>query len=59
MALLPCVDAIVFSGGIGENSAYIRERVLESPLFKGARHFVIETNEELEIAESCLEVLGR
>ncbi len=30
MALLGRVDAIVFTGGIGENSAYIREMVLES-----------------------------
>ena len=30
VALLGRVDAIVFSGGIGENSAYIREKVLEN-----------------------------
>lgn len=30
MALLGSVDAIVFSGGIGENSSYIREKVLEN-----------------------------
>jgi len=30
MALLGRVDAIVFTGGIGENSAYIREKALEN-----------------------------
>ncbi len=30
IALLGRVDAIVFSGGIGENSSYIREKVLEN-----------------------------
>ena len=29
MALLGRVDAIVFTGGIGENSAYIRQKILE------------------------------
>lgn len=28
-AVLPQVDALVFTGGIGENSSYIREKVLE------------------------------
>ncbi len=30
MALLGKVDAIVFTGGIGENSAYIRQKILEN-----------------------------
>ncbi len=33
LALLGRVDAIVFSGGIGENSAYIREKVLKDMPF--------------------------
>lgn len=57
MALLGYVDAIVFTGGIGENSEYIRERVLESILFKNIKVLVIKTDEELEIAESCLDSL--
>ncbi len=57
MALLTNVDAIVFSGGIGENSEYIRNRVLESQLFKNIKVLVIKTNEELEIANECLRVL--
>ena len=59
MALLGRVDAIVFSGGIGENSAYVREKVLESQMFNGIKSLVIKTNEELEIANECLRVLKK
>jgi len=59
MALLGRVDAIVFSGGIGENSAYIRERVLESQMFSGMKSLVVKTNEELEIANESLRVLEK
>ena len=59
MALLGKVDAIVFTGGIGENSSYIRERVLESQMFKEIKSLVIKTNEELEIANECLRVLKK
>jgi acetate kinase len=57
MALLGEVDAIVFSGGIGENSAYIREKVLDSKLFENTPSFVVKTDEELEIALECKRVL--
>ena len=57
MALLGRVDAIVFSGGIGENSAYIRERVLDAQMFKDVRSLVIKTDEELEIANECMKIL--
>ncbi len=57
MALLGEVDAIVFTGGIGENSEYIRERVLENSFFKDIKVLIIKTNEELEIANECLRVL--
>jgi len=59
MALLGRVDAVVFSGGIGENSVYVRERVLESQMFNGMKSLVIKTNEELEIANECLGVLKK
>ena len=59
MALLGRVDAIVFTGGIGENSTYIRERVLESQMFSSIKSLVIKTNEELEIANECLRVLKK
>mgnify|MGYP002630632418 CR=1 FL=1 len=57
MALLPKVDAIVFSGGIGENSSYIREKVLDVALFKNIHSIVVKTDEELEIANECVRVL--
>ena len=57
MILLEDVDAIVFSGGIGEHSKYIRERVMENKIIKNIKAFVIETDEELEIANECLRVL--
>jgi len=57
MALLGRVDAIVFTGGIGEHSVFVQESVLESEMFKNVQSLVIETDEELEIAMECLEVL--
>ena len=57
MILLEDVDAIVFSGGIGEHSKYIRERVMDNKIIKNIKAFVIETDEELEIANECLRVL--
>lgn len=59
MALLENVDAIVFTGGIGENSEYIRNRVLKSKMFSGIQSLVIKTNEELEIANECLRILKK
>ncbi len=46
--LLPSLDALVFTGGIGENSQYIRDEVLQGISIK--RSLVINTDEELEIA---------
>jgi acetate kinase len=57
LALLGTVDAIVFTGGIGENSSYIREAVMSSRLFKNIKYLSIETNEELEIANEVVEVI--
>lgn len=54
IAILDEVDAIVFTGGIGENSKYIRDRVLDSKSFSNIKSLVIKTNEELEIANECL-----
>ena len=59
MALLGNVDALVFTGGIGENSQYVRERVLDSKLFKGLNSIVVKTDEELEIANECLRILDK
>ncbi|EDZ62238.1 Acetate kinase [Sulfurimonas gotlandica GD1] len=54
MALLGRVDAIVFSGGIGENSEYIRDEIMNNNLAHGTPVLVIKTDEELEIAKQCL-----
>jgi len=59
MALLGRVDAIVFTGGIGENSSYIREKILDSEIFKDVKVLVIQTDEELEIARNCLDILNK
>ncbi len=56
MALLDRVDAIVFSGGIGENSAYIRDKIMDNNLAQNIPVLVIKTDEELEIARQCLKV---
>jgi len=57
MVLLEDVDAIVFSGGIGEHSSYIRERVMHNKILKNIKTLVIETDEELEIANEALRLL--
>ncbi len=59
LALLGRVDAIVFTGGIGENSAYVRDKVLDSEFFKGIEVLVIKTDEELEIANECLKIIQK
>lgn len=59
MALLGRVDAIVFTGGIGENSSYIRDAVLKNGFTHGIKILVIKTNEELEIANECFSILKK
>ncbi len=54
MVLLQKVDAIVFTGGIGENASYIRDKVLDNDVFRDIKSFVIKTDEELSIARECL-----
>jgi len=58
MALLGSVDAIVFTGGIGENSSYVREMIMKSKFFDGIKVLVIKTDEELEIANESMRVLN-
>lgn len=59
MAILGRVDAVVFTGGIGEHSSYVRDAVLDNGFAKGIKVFVVETDEELEIANECLNVLQK
>ena len=61
-ALLGGLDCVVFTGGIGEHSAAIRERVLGGAefLFTGAveeRVRVLPAEEELEMAYDARQVL--
>ncbi|SFV59892.1 Acetate kinase [hydrothermal vent metagenome] len=56
MVLLENVDAIVFSGGIGEHSASVREQVMNNSILKNIKSLVIPTNEELEIANECYRI---
>jgi len=59
MVVLEDVDAIVFSGGIGENSSYVREAVMNNRVIKNIKSLVIKTDEELQIVNECLEVLKK
>jgi acetate kinase len=53
-AVLGSVDAIAFTGGVGENCAPLRERVLNQIKFlKDAQVLVIHSEEEWEIAREC------
>jgi len=52
MSLLERVDALVFTGGIGEHSKYIRDRISNHMDIENI--FVIDTNEELEIARQIV-----
>jgi acetate kinase len=58
MVLLEDVDAIVFSGGIGENSAPIRDMILNNKIIKSIKSLVVKTDEEFAIAQECHELLS-
>ena len=49
-AIMGGVDAIAFTGGVGENSATIRQACLERLEFLGATVVVVRADEELEMA---------
>lgn len=51
-------DAIVFTGGIGENCAPLRDIVSRRLEFLNARVLVIHAEEEWEIARECYRILG-
>lgn len=55
--LLPALgglDALIFTGGIGENATAVRERIIASLRWLGDFSvYVIPTDEEIVIAESC------
>jgi acetate kinase len=49
-AVMGGVDAIAFTGGVGENSATIRQACLERLGFLGAATVVVKADEELAMA---------
>jgi acetate kinase len=53
------VDAVAFTGGIGENAATIRDRITAGLAWAGpvAVH-VIKAEEERQIARDCRDILG-
>jgi acetate kinase len=55
-ATLGGLDALVFTGGIGENSAEIRRRVCEGLDFLNAAVRVVKTDEESRIASETREI---
>jgi len=57
IALLGRVDAIVFTGGIGENSKYIRDMVINNIQINEIKVLIIKTDEELEIAKESVNIL--
>jgi acetate kinase len=58
-AALEGLDALVFTGGIGENAAPVRDRVTEKLKWLGdVKVSVIPTDEELTIARHAKRLLG-
>jgi len=57
MMILEDVDAIVFTGGIGENSKLIRDMITSSTDKFNLKSLIIPTNEELAIAEFSKDLL--
>ena len=57
-AALEGLDMLVFTGGVGENAAPIRERVCRALEWLRFETRVIPTDEELTIARHCQHLLG-
>jgi acetate kinase len=58
-SVLGGVDAIAFSGGIGEHRADVRDAVAKRVRFLGARVHVVPAREELVIARHVHRALGQ
>jgi acetate kinase len=57
-AVMGGVDAIAFTGGVGENSETIRQACLERLEFLNARIVVVKADEELQMALEAAALLG-
>lgn len=54
------VDAVLFTAGVGERSAYIRDRVMKMLKLSGRpKVLVVPTNEELMIAQETIKALKK
>jgi acetate kinase len=59
MGVLGKVDAVVFTGGIGGGRPETREAIFSGmPILKGVKKLVIQTNEELAMAEKAVGILS-
>jgi acetate kinase len=58
IAVLGGLDVLVFTGGVGENCAPLRERVTENLKFLKPRILVIPAEEEWEIARECWRLMN-
>ena len=58
-ALMGGLDRVVFTGGIGEHAATVRERICDGLEFLDVQFDVIETQEERQIARHCRTLLGQ
>jgi acetate kinase len=56
MMVLGDIDAIVLSGGIGENSKLIKDKISSYTDRFNLKLLVIKTDEELAIAKDCLDI---
>ena len=60
LAVLGGADALVFTGGVGENCATLRETViLQLGFLPNLQVLVIHAEEEWEIARQCFELMQR
>jgi acetate kinase len=57
-AIMGGVDAIAFTGGVGENSATIRQACVERLEFLGAKIVIVKADEELAMALAAAALLG-
>jgi acetate kinase len=58
-AAMDGVDALVFTGGVGENSPEVRDAAVDGLSFLGAvQVLVVEAREDLEIARQVRAALG-
>ena len=58
LMILKKIDAVVLTGGIGEHSKLVQERIKKAIEPFGLKMLIIPTNEELEIAKQAKELIS-